>query len=255
MNKTGIKWTDKTWNPVTGCAKVSAGCRYCYANELADRFAGSAHYPHGFAMTLHPERLKQPMNLKLPQRIFVNSMSDLFWDAVPENFVDQVFDVMEATPHLTYQILTKRPERMLAYSRRRRFKRNIWAGVTVESQAVAGRLDVLRQVETDSNRFVSAEPLLSPLDVDWSGIDWVISGGESGEHMRFADIRAARALVELKGNNWTPRTDRIDWVRGIRDGVNAADAAFFHKQWGGITNNVAGNVLDGRIWEEFPPDR
>lgn len=161
-------------------------------------------------MTLHPERLKQPMNLRAPLRIFVNSMSDLFWNAVPESFVDQVFDVMEATPHLTYQILTKRPDRMLAYSRKRRFKRSIWAGVTVESQALADRLDVLRQVETDSNRFVSAEPLLSPPDVDWAGIDWVIAGGESGEHLRFPAIRGARALVELNGNQWTPRADRID---------------------------------------------
>lgn len=255
MNKTGIKWTDRTWNPVTGCNKVSAGCKYCYANELADRFAGSTHYPNGFAMTLHPERLKQPMNLKLPLRIFVNSMSDLFWEAVPEDFVDAVFDVMEATPHLTYQILTKRPDRMLAYSRKRRFKANIWAGVTVESQAVADRLDVLLEVETDSVRFVSAEPLLSPLAVDWSGIDWVITGGESGEHLRFPAIRAARALVELNGNRWTPRADRIPWIRQIRDDVKAAGGAFFHKQWGGITNNVAGNVLDGRIWEEFPPNK
>lgn len=255
LNKTGIKWTDKTWNPVTGCTKISSGCKFCYANELADRFTGSAHYPNGFAMTLHPERLKQPLNLKVPQRIFVNSMSDLFWNAVPEDFVDQVFEVMEATPHLTYQILTKRPDRMLAYSRKRPFARNIWAGVTVESQPVANRLDVLRKVQTQGNRFVSAEPLLSALNVDWSGIDWVITGGESGTHLIDPAIRAARALVELNGKVWTPRPDRIPWVQQIRDDCKAQGVAFFHKQWGGVTNNVAGNVLDGRTWEEYPPNR
>lgn len=255
MNKTGIKWTNKTWNPVTGCQKISDGCRFCYANDLAERFSGSQAYPNGFKMTLHPERLNQPLNLKVPQRIFVNSMSDVFWASVPEDFVDLIFDVMERTPHLTYQILTKRPERMLAYSRKRPFAHNIWAGVTVECQDVAGRLDILREVKTHGNRFVSAEPLLSPLAVDWTGIDWVITGGESGDHLLDPAIRAARGLVELNGNKWTPRADRIDWVRQIRDDCKAAGAAFFHKQWGGITNNIAGNLLDAGIWEEYPPDR
>ena len=250
MNKTGIKWTNKTWNPVTGCQKVSSGCKYCYANALADRL-----FPNKFKLTLHPERLIQPTRLKVPQRIFVNSMSDVFWAAVPEDFVDLIFDVMESTPHLTYQILTKRPHRMLAYSRKRPFAHNIWAGVTVECQEVAGRLDILREVKTKGNRFVSAEPLLSPLKVDWTGIDWVITGGESGDHLLDPAIRAARGLVDLNGNKWTPRASRIDRVRQIRDDVKVSGGAFFHKQWGGITNNVAGNLLDGRIWEEFPPDR
>lgn len=252
MNKTGIKWTDYTWNPVTGCQRVSAGCKYCYANEIADRFAGSAHFPNGFSMTLHPKRLKAPLKKQGPKRVFVNSMSDLFWTAVPTSFVDQVFDVIDATPQLTFQILTKREDRMLEYSRTRRFPKNLWAGVTVESQATAGRLDVLRQIETDGKRMVSAEPLLSPLKVDWSGIDWVITGGESGSHLMDPAIRAARGLVELVGNKWSARPDRIDWVRQIRDDCKAAGAAFFHKQWGGITNNIAGCELDGRTWEEYP---
>lgn len=254
MNKTGIKWTDYTWNPVTGCAKVSPGCKYCYANELADRFGGSANYPNGFAMTLHPERLKQPIHKPKGKRVFVNSMSDLFWTAVPDSFVDQVFDVMEATTQLSFQILTKRPDRMLAYSRRRRFAKNIWAGVTVESQAVANRLDLLRQVETDGFRFVSAEPLLSPLtDANWSGIDWVITGGESGSHLLDPAICQARGLVERRGSNlWVPRDDRIPWVRDIRNAVKSQGIALFHKQWGGVTNNIAGNRLDGEVWEEYP---
>ncbi|OAM88962.1 phage Gp37/Gp68 family protein [Termitidicoccus mucosus] len=254
MNKTGIKWTDKTWNPVTGCQKVSEGCKYCYASTLAERFSGGKAYPNGFAMTLHPERLNQPKNLVKSQRIFVNSMSDVFWSAIPRSFVDQMFDVMEATPHLTYQILTKRPEAMLSYSRRRRFTKNIWVGVTVESQAVADRLDVLREVQTDGYRFVSAEPLLSPLAVDWSGLDWVITGGESGEHLMDATIRQSRALVTLANCRWTPRIDRIPWIRAIRDASKASKLAFFHKQWGGVINNIAGNELDGRIWEEYPYD-
>lgn len=251
MNKTGIKWTDKTWNPVTGCQKVSEGCRYCYANDIADRF-----FPNKFKMTLHPERLIQPTYLKVPQRIFVNSMSDLFWDAIPEDYLDRVFDVMESTPHLTYQILTKRPERMLTYSAKRKFAKNIWAGVTVECQAVAYRLEMLRWVNTNGNRFVSAEPLLTPLNVDWSKIDWVITGGESGTHLSDPAICKARGLVKHLGRNvWIPRPERIDWIRDIRDACVSRNIAFFHKQWGGASNNVAGNELDGKVWEQFPPNK
>lgn len=248
MNKTGIKWTDRTWNPVTGCVKISSGCKYCYANDIADRF-----YTNKFNLTLHPERLIQPSHQKLPHKVFVNSMSDVFWEAVPEYFVDQIFDVMEAAPRLTFQILTKRPDRMLSYSKKRRFAENIWAGVTVECQAVAHRLDLLRQINTDGKRFVSAEPLLSRLSVDWSGIDWVITGGESGTHLSDPAICQARGLVVHLGRNvWIPRPDRIDWIREIRDACVAKRIAFFHKQWGGSTSNVAGNKLDGKIWQQFP---
>jgi protein gp37 len=179
-------------------------------------------------------------------------MSDLFWDQIPESYRDQIVDVIEATPQHEYQVLTKRAEEMLRYSRRRKLPPNFWAGVSIEDQARAFRADVLRQVDTEI-RFVSAEPLLGPLVLDWSGIHWCISGGESGRHLLDPKLCAKRALVDRAGQGrWTVREDRMPWVRSLRDQCLSAGVKFFHKQWGGLSPKSAGRLLDGRTWDEFP---
>lgn len=253
MRKTKIKWTERTWNPVTGCKEVSPGCAFCYAREIANgkRYGNSPGFPNGFAMTLRPKRLIEPLELAAPSIIFVNSMSDLFWDEIPEWYVRAILRVIELCPQHVFQVLTKRPEQMLEFSRKFRFPDNLWAGVTIESQEQAGRLDVLKQVEAKI-RFVSVEPLLSPLDLDWSAVDWVITGGESGSHLNDPRMCEKRGLAELVGGVWVPRTSRIDWVRQIRDGCVAAGTHFFHKQWGGPHSGSAGRILDGREWDERP---
>lgn len=256
MNATGIKWTEKTWNPATGCKQVSPGCAFCYAKTIAEDPSKAKWFPNGFGMTLHPERLQQPKAIKEPSMIFVNSMSDLFWDQIPDDFVDKVMDVIAATPQHRYQILTKRPERMLAYSVRRPLPENVWAGVTIESQAQASRLDVLKKVKGAKIKFISAEPLLSSLVLDWSALDWVIAGGESGAHLKDSEMCLKRGLVWFRDatGQWVPRADRTDWIRGIRDGCVSAKTAFFFKQWGGPWSSSAGNILDEQTWEQYPSD-
>jgi protein gp37 len=239
---TKIEWTDETWNPVTGCVKVSPGCKHCYAETFAERFRGTIMpngKPHpfadGFDPTLRTERLSQPFAWRSPRRVFVNSMSDLFGDFVPDDFLARVFDVMRRTPQHTYQILTKRAERMREWtlaSSWLRDARHIWLGVSVENRAYGvPRIDELRAAAA-SVRFLSIEPLLEQLgEIDLRAIDWVIVGGESGPRAR--EMRA-------------------EWVRGIRDQCRAAGVAFFFKQWGGVRKKLAGRVLDGQTWDEFP---
>jgi len=251
MNKTGIIWTEVTWNPASGCKKVSIGCKYCYAERIAENKRGTAAFPKGFDLTIRPHKLREPFRLKEPTMVFVNSMSDLFWEEIPDDYRNKVLDVIEQTPQHQYQVLTKRPENLLRYSRQRRLPMNFWAGVTIENQACASRLDVLKQVEADI-RFVSAEPLLGPLELDLAGLQWMITGGESGRHLYDEKIRGQRGLVDLSGGRWTPREDRIDWVRSIRDQCQREGVKFFHKQWGGVLPKSAGRKLDGRTWEEFP---
>jgi protein gp37 len=178
---TGIEWTDKTWNPTTGCDKISPGCVHCYAETLTNRFPKS--FPYGFDLTLYPERLKEPLKWRTPSRIFVNSMSDLFHKKVPLDFIQEVFKVIQATPHHVYQILTKRPERLVELAPHLEFHKNIWLGVSVENQSYVSRIDLLRQVPANV-RFLSCEPLLGSLNLDLTGIDWVIVGGESGQKHR-----------------------------------------------------------------------
>lgn len=255
MNDTKISWTEKTWNPVSGCEKISNGCRFCYAETLATRFgADNKAFPNGFGLTLRPHKLREPYRIKEPSLIFVNSMSDLFWDQIPEDYRDRIVDVIEDTPQHQYQVLTKREKALLAYSKRRRLPPNFWAGVSVEDGSKAKRLDALREVEAEI-RFVSAEPLIGPLaaELNLDGIHWVITGGESGRHL-LEDERARerRALVSYDGVAWTPREDRIQWVRDIRDACLAKRVKFFHKQWGGCRPESGGRTLDGRIWDEFP---
>jgi len=226
--KTGIEWTDRTWNPTTGCTKISPGCTHCYAEALTKRF--HTNFPNGFDLTLHPGRLQEPLKWRKPSRIFVNSMSDLFHENVPLDFIQEVFSVIEQTPWHIYQILTKRHERLLELARELTWHENIWMGVSVENQDYVQRVDCLRQVPAKV-RFLSCEPLLAPLDLDLTDIHWVIVGGESGNKHRPMES---------------------EWVETIRDRCQEDGVAFFFKQWGGRTPKKNGRLLDGQTYSEFP---
>lgn len=225
---TAIEWTDKTWNPTTGCNKVSPGCKHCYAEVLTKRFRN--HFTNGFEFTLHPERLNEPRRWRKPSRVFVNSMSDLFHERMPLSFLKEIFKVMEECPKHVFQILTKRHERVLDLALELDWPDNVWMGVSVENQSYAHRVDYLRQVPA-AVRFLSCEPLLGPLNLDLEGIHWVIVGGESGIGHRPIEAR---------------------WVREIREQSHGAGAAFFFKQWGGRTPKAGGRTLDGRTWDAMP---
>lgn len=231
---TGIEWTDATWNPVTGCTKVSPGCKHCYAERLAVRLRamGNPRYRRGFAVTLQPDLLSLPLRWRQPRRIFVNSMSDLFHEAVPGDYVRRVFDVMEQADWHIFQILTKRSERLMSLADRLPWPPHVWQGVSVENARYTWRIAHLRRVPA-AVRFLSIEPLLGPIpDLPLDGIHWVIVGGESGGgHREMA----------------------VEWVREIRDQCVAAGVPFFFKQWGGRTPKAGGRILDGRTWDEMPP--
>ena len=228
-----IEWTEATWNPVTGCTKISPGCKHCYAERLSYRLKemGLRNYANGFELTLHEHMLQKPLFWKKPQMIFVNSMSDLFHDAVPIAYVHQVFDVMRQAWWHEFQVLTKRAERLLELSTELDWSDNVWMGVSVENSDYQFRINMLRQSKARF-KFLSLEPLLGPLpDLELSGIDWVIVGGESGP--------GARPMEE-------------DWVRQIRDKCVSSDVPFFFKQWGGVIKKRAGRELEGRTWDELP---
>ena len=236
-DNTSIEWTDHTWNPVTGCTKVSRGCDNCYAERFSERFRDVSNHPFsaGFDLTLRPARLSQPLSWRKPSMIFVNSMSDLFQKEMPETFIDSVFDTMERADWHTYQVLTKRSTLMRNYLRRRygsgNGPRHIWCGVSIEDQQAMSRLTHLQDTPA-SIRFLSLEPLIGPLGpLNFTGIDWVIVGGESGPRARPMDIA---------------------WVRQIRDACVSHGVAFFFKQWGGIRPKARGRALDSREWNEFP---
>lgn len=251
VNDTAIAWTNVTWNPATGCEKISEGCKFCYAEQLAEQKRGTAAFPTGFDLKLRPHKLSDPKRLKEPSLIFVNSMSDLFWDQITDAYRDLVLDTIEATPQHQYQVLTKRPENMLRYSKRRKLPPNFWAGSTIENQRwFDKRMPLLLQVDAEI-RFVSAEPLIGAIRGDWSGIHWVITGGESGNHIARGQ-NADRALVCRVDGKWVPTPEREDWVRKIRDDVKLVGGSLFHKQWGGPRPDSGGRMLDGRTWDEFP---
>jgi protein gp37 len=253
MNETTIEWTDATWNPMSGCEVISEGCKYCYAKTLADNKRGTAAFPNGFDLTIRPHKLSEPERLKLPSRIFVNSMSDLFWEKVPDDYRLRIIDVISRTPQHQYQVLTKRPEKMLEVNRKLGgFPDNFWAGVSVENARNLWRMDILRQVNA-SIRFISAEPLIGPLDgLDLTGIHWVITGGESGLHLTDEHVRARRSLTEPVNGKWTPMVDRVQWIRDIRDACEASSVSFIHKQWGGLRPKSGGRELDGVIHDGYP---
>jgi protein gp37 len=227
-----IEWTEQTWNPVTGCTKVSAGCKHCYAERMAGRLQamGQPNYRNGFKLTTHEHMLDIPLKRKKPTMYFVCSMSDLFHPDVPGEFIARVFDAMRSTPQHTYQVLTKRAARMATLAPKLDWPGNVWAGVSMEAQHVFDRASCLRTVPAPV-RFLSCEPLLGPLNLNLSGIHWVIVGGESGPHAR-------------------PMNP--DWVRGVRDQCVAADVPFFFKQWGGKNKKKAGRLLDGQVWDQMP---
>lgn len=257
MNETKINWTDATWNPLSGCTAVSAGCKYCYAETLAESRRGSAAFPKGFELMLRPWKLTEPQKLKQPSLVFTNSMSDLFQAEVPDDYRDKVFGAIMRSPEHRFQVLTKRPEIARDYfapRTGRRVPHNVWLGVTIEHQLTAERLDVLREIDAPV-RFVSAEPLLGPVELDLTNIHWVIGGGESGLHLRASSVLAKRGMVrrgERGEPNWPPRADRIGWARSLRDQCHAQGAAFWWKQWGGPRPESGGRELDGRTWDELP---
>lgn len=234
---TAIEWTDATWNPVTGCTKISRGCDNCYAERFSERFRGVPGHPFttGFDLTLRPERLEHPLSWPRPRMIFVNSMSDLFHKEIPVAYVDKVFDTMERATWHTFQVLTKRSSLMRDYLRARygndRGPTHIWCGVSVEDGGAKSRIAHLRNAPAGV-RFLSVEPLLGPVGhVEFKGIDWVIAGGESGPRARPVNI---------------------DWVRELRDQCLKQGVAFFFKQWGGLRPKSGGRLLDGIEWNGFP---
>ena len=228
-----IEWTTSTWNPVTGCTKVSPACKHCYAETFAERWRDIPGHPYeqGFNLRLWPSRLHLPLAWKKPRTIFVNSMSDLFHEKVPLVFIRKVFFTMERAPWHTFQILTKRSERLAKLKDKLNWPANVWMGVSIETAEYLWRAEHLRKVPA-ALRFLSLEPLLEPLGaINLNGIGWVIVGGESGPGARPMDS---------------------NWVREIREQCQKQSVPFFFKQWGGVQKKRNGRVLDGRIWEEMP---
>ena len=228
-----IEWTEATWNPVTGCDPVSPGCAHCYAKTFAERWRNIPGHPYeqGFDLRLWPERLDQPLKWTRPRMIFVNSMSDLFHEGVPLEYIEQIFDVMRRADHHTFQILTKRPSRVADMAGRLAWPSNVWQGTSVEDARVIHRLEELRGVPA-AVRFLSCEPLIGPLEnLDLTGIGWLIAGGESGPGYRRVDP---------------------EWIVNLRDQCVAAAVPFFFKQWGGITPKAGGRILDGVEWSQMP---
>ena len=231
----GIEWTESTWNPVTGCTKISPGCKHCYAERMAGRLQamGQANYANGFALTLQPHMVELPLKWKKPQTIFVNSMSDLFHQDVPLAYIRRVFAVMGRAHWHRFQVLTKRADRLAQLSAKLAWAPNIWMGVSVETEAYRGRIDKLRSTDAQT-KFLSLEPLLGPLhSLNLDGIDWVIVGGESGPGSRPMDPA---------------------WVTDLRDQCQQAQVPFFFKQWGGKNKKRAGRLLDGPTWAQMPLD-
>ncbi|MBA3404982.1 MAG: phage Gp37/Gp68 family protein [Gemmatimonadaceae bacterium] len=228
-----IEWTESTWNPVTGCNKISPGCKHCYAERMAERLhaMGQPNYRNGFRLTLQPNMLELPLQWKRPQTIFVNSMSDLFHKNVSLDYIQRVFDVMRRAHWHRFQVLTKRADRLASIDAELSWPANVWMGVSVENADYIDRIDDLRRTRA-AVKFLSLEPLLGPLPgLDLRGIDWAIVGGESGPGARPMDAA---------------------WVTAIRDQCLAADVAFFFKQWGGTNKKRTGRMLDGRVWDEMP---
>lgn len=231
--QSSIEWTESTWNPVTGCTKISPGCKNCYAERMTKRLLamGQPNYINGFNVTMHEHVLELPLKWKKPQTIFVNSMSDLFHKSVREDFIQKTFNVMSRTPWHTFQVLTKRADRLAEISGRLSWGKNIWMGVSVENADYRFRIDLLRETRARV-KFVSFEPLIGSIgNVNLKNIDWAIVGGESGPRARYMSP---------------------EWVADLRDQCLAQKVPFFFKQWGGVNKKKAGRLLDGRTWNEMP---
>jgi protein gp37 len=235
-NNSKTEWTEATWNPVTGCHKVSPGCAHCYAETFAERFRGVPAHPYeqGFDLRLWPQRLTVPLHWRRPRLVFVNSMSDLFHEEIPADYIADVFAVMQQAGHHRFQVLTKRHERLAELAPELPWPANVWMGVSIENRRFVHRAEYLRQVPA-AVRFISAEPLLGPLEgLKLDGIDWLIAGGESGARHRQM---------------------REEWVVELRDRCMEEGVAFFFKQWGGRTSKAGGRVLQGRMWDQMPASR
>ncbi len=233
MSKSKIEWTETTWNPVTGCSKISEGCKNCYAERMSARLKAmhSKNYQNGFEVTCHPHALDTPLSWKTPRMVFVNSMSDIFHDSVPDSFVKEIFNTMKLSTHHTYQLLTKRPERLAEIDKIIKWQDHIWMGVTVESGQYKDRIDYLRACKA-KKKFLSIEPLIDQVGVvDLDGIDWVIVGGESGP--------GSRIMKE-------------EWIVAVRDQCIESKTPFFFKQWGGVNKKKTGRLLKGKLWDEYP---
>jgi len=233
MNKSKIEWTESTWNPVSGCNKVSRGCDNCYAERMAKRLQamGTRGYENGFEVTPHPMSLEKPLKMKKPQIIFVNSMSDIFHDKISDEYIIKIFEIMNKAYWHTFQVLTKRPKRLEKISQKLNWTDNIWMGVTIEANEYAYRADYLRNSPAKI-KFLSIEPLIDWVNnIDYSGIDWVIVGGESG---------------------YGARVVKKEWILDIRDKCLELDIPFFFKQWGGVNKKKAGRLLDGKIYDNMP---
>ena len=235
MATTKIEWTESTWNPITGCTKISSGCKFCYAEVMAKRLKamGQEKYKNGFELTLHPDVLNEPYTWKKGKMIFVNSMSDLFHKDIPIEYIQQIFKVIKENPHHVFQVLTKRADILRYYDSEGwlEWPHNLWMGVTVENDEVTHRIENLRKTSARV-KFLSCEPLLSSLpDMNLQGIDWVIVGGESGR---------------------TPRPIKEEWVLDIKEQCHTANTAFYFKQWGGTNKKKAGKMLEGRVYNEMP---
>lgn len=233
MSKSKIEWTGSTWNPTTGCTKLSSGCQNCYALRMALRLKamGVEKYANGFGLTLHEDELIEPYNWRKPRTVFVNSMSDLFHEEIPDRFILETFNVMNQNPMHTFQVLTKRAERLAEISEKIKWTKNIWMGVTIESSDYLSRIECLNYTQAFV-KFLSLEPLLGPIStLNLSQIDWVIVGGESGPQ--------ARPISE-------------EWVLVIKDQCKLADVPFFFKQWGGKNKKKTGKLLQGKVYCEMP---
>ncbi len=232
-SKSRIEWTESTWNSVSGCTKISNGCENCYAERMAKRLQamGTKGYENGFEVTLHPESLEKPLKMKKPQIIFVNSMSDIFHKDIEDEYIIKIFEVMNQAHWHTFQVLTKRPERLDQIAHKLNWSDNIWMGVTVEANDYVKRVDYLRNIDAKI-KFLSIEPLIDWVDkIDYTNIDWVIVGGESGYGCR-----------EIKK----------EWVIEVRDKCKDDNIPFFFKQWGGVNKKKNGRLLDGKIYDEMP---
>ena len=233
MAQTSIEWTELTWNPTTGCTKISDGCKFCYAETMSKRLQamGIEKYKDGFKVRMHPETLRIPYSWKSAKVVFVNSMSDLFHEDIPLDFIKKVFKVMNENPQHVFQVLTKRAERLLNVHKELKWTHNIWMGTSVENEKVIDRINLLRKTGAKV-KFLSCEPLIGPLEnMNLKKIDWVIVGGESGHR---------------------PRKMEVDWVLDIQEQCAKAKAAFFFKQWGGRNKKAAGRLLNNQTYDEMP---
>lgn len=232
-SKSKIEWTESTWNPVSGCTKITKGCDNCYAERMAMRLKamGTRGYENGFDVTLHPHALDKPLKMKKPQVIFVNSMSDIFHEKIPDEFIMQIFDVMNRAYWHTFQVLTKRPKRLARIADKLNWTDNIWMGVTIEANEYVYRVNYLRDCPAKT-KFLSLEPLIDSVDkLDYTGIDWVIAGGESG---------------------YGARVMQKEWVLDIKKRCEDENIDFFFKQWGGVNKKKAGRLLDGEYYDAMP---